>query len=332
MMTRPQGTGSSKAVFVLAARNCAATLPGVLANVARLAALFGDSAVLVLENDSRDATRAIAQNWCAGRPGARLVTVDGLSANRVRTLCLAAVRNKALDLVRGDYAGHDYLFVMDADEVNSGVIDGEAVRRAIAFLEEDDSRAGVFANSLGVYFDMWALRHPEICPGDVWEEVCDHVIAHGVGDAEAYRATLARRIFSLKPDAPPLAVESAFGGLGVYRIKSVLANARPYEGAKRKFIPPHMAGLTGETGRELGWQVCEHVAFHQGFRARGESLFILPFLINCRTMNADFPPSAWRSFLFETSAAAAIAAPASRNEPCPCGSGLRFKHCHGRVT
>ncbi len=26
-----------------------------------------------------------------------------------------------------------------------------------------------------------------------------------------------------------------------------------------------------------------------------------------------------------------IAPPASRNDPCPCGSGLRYKHCHGRA-
>jgi len=26
-----------------------------------------------------------------------------------------------------------------------------------------------------------------------------------------------------------------------------------------------------------------------------------------------------------------IAAPASRNDPCPCGSGRRYKHCHGAV-
>jgi uncharacterized protein YecA (UPF0149 family) len=23
-------------------------------------------------------------------------------------------------------------------------------------------------------------------------------------------------------------------------------------------------------------------------------------------------------------------ATAQRNDPCPCGSGLKFKHCHGR--
>lgn len=325
MMTRRPG--GKKALFVLTARNCALTLPGVLANVARLSALFSASAVLVLENDSRDATRAAATRWCAGWPGGRVIAVEGLSANPVRTRCLAIVRNRALELVRADYADHDFLFMMDCDDVNAGDIGVDAVARAIAFLEDEPGRAAIFANTLGVYFDMWALRHPARCPRDVWEEVCDHVIAHGSSDAEAYQATLARRIFSLAPDAPPLDVESAFGGLGLYRIASVLANPRPYDGAKTKFIPAHVAGITGAEGRELGWQMCEHVAFHQGFRERGERLFILPFLINCAVPQANFPPSAWRSFLFDPRT---ISAPSSRNALCPCGSGQRFKHCHGR--
>ena len=28
----------------------------------------------------------------------------------------------------------------------------------------------------------------------------------------------------------------------------------------------------------------------------------------------------------------AIAPPSSRNDPCPCGSGKRYKHCHGSAT
>jgi preprotein translocase subunit SecA len=27
-----------------------------------------------------------------------------------------------------------------------------------------------------------------------------------------------------------------------------------------------------------------------------------------------------------------IEAPISRNAPCPCGSGLKYKHCHGQIA
>jgi uncharacterized protein len=29
---------------------------------------------------------------------------------------------------------------------------------------------------------------------------------------------------------------------------------------------------------------------------------------------------------------AALFAQAGRNDPCPCGSGRKFKHCHGRQS
>jgi preprotein translocase subunit SecA len=27
-----------------------------------------------------------------------------------------------------------------------------------------------------------------------------------------------------------------------------------------------------------------------------------------------------------------VEAPVSRNAPCPCGSGQKFKHCHGQLA
>jgi uncharacterized protein len=34
---------------------------------------------------------------------------------------------------------------------------------------------------------------------------------------------------------------------------------------------------------------------------------------------------------FEESQKQAAFAKAKRNDPCPCGSGRKFKHCHGRT-
>ena len=277
-----------KAVFVCCARNSAPVLGAVLNNIARISSLFGASAVLILENDSRDTTREVIAAWCEGQPNAYSVTVRGLSDNPVRTLCLASVRNLALDAVREKFPAFDYLFMVDGDEVNAGEIDLESVSRAMDYLAESPDRAGVFANSGGAYFDLWALRHPELCPGDVWEELADYVIAHRVSDAQAYEHTLAKRVFTLAGDAPPLEVDSAFGGLGIYKMSHVLDSAARYAGAKMK--------------ADLGWQVCEHVAFHAGLRAEGGRLFVLPWLVNCRTADAVFPASAWRSFLFHPKA------------------------------
>jgi len=320
-----------KAVFVLLARNCAGPLPQVLANVARHRALFAASAVLILENDSTDGTRRIAEAWCAGQQGARLIAVEGLTRNPIRTLCLETVRNRAIEAVRTDFSDHDYLILLDADHVNAVPLHSSLLGRAVEWLEEAPDRAAAFANADGTYFDMWALRHAALCPGDLWEEVMDYVVANKVSDAEAFAKCFAPRLLRLPADAAPLEVDSAFGGLGVYKIPAVLTNKARYDGAKTKMVPAGVPGITGETPEMLGWQTCEHVAFHAGLRANGGRLFILPFLTNCQVIGDMFPPSAWRSFLFRKSAPAAAPGIVGRNQLCPCGSGERYKHCHGRL-
>ena len=140
-------------------------------------------------------------------------------------------------------------------------------------------------------------------------------------------------------DAEPLEVDSAFGGLGIYKIGAILDNQRDFVGSKKKQIQT-------DTGlREMGWQLCEHVAFHAGLREQGGRLFILPYLINGVSENLSFPPSAFRGMLFEPRSAdapieARLAAHQTfrlpdgfrRNDPCPCGSGKKAKHCHGALN
>jgi hypothetical protein len=320
-----------KALFVACARDCAVYLPRVLSNVSRMAGLFAETAFLFLENDSRDNTKQELALWCRDRANARLISLDGLTASRpVRTVRLAFARNHCLSLVRSQFSNYDFLFVVDSDDVNAQEIDLNAMTRAIEFLQRDARCAGVFANSLPNYYDMWALRHRERCPGDVWEEVCDYAIGRGVPDEEAFSQTFAKRIFSMRMDDAPLEVDSAFGGLGIYKVPSVLRNKREYVGYSRKLI------RNSGGPAEYGWQRCEHVSFNTGFREIDEKLFVLPELVNWRAGELSFPPSAWRTLLFDLRAAGGPAsnppnpAKIGRNQPCPCGSGKKFKHCHGR--
>jgi preprotein translocase subunit SecA len=34
----------------------------------------------------------------------------------------------------------------------------------------------------------------------------------------------------------------------------------------------------------------------------------------------------------QESAGGVVEAPVSRNAPCPCGSGKKYKHCHGQIA
>lgn len=306
-----------KAVFAGCARNAAAHLPKVLDNISRMADLFADAAFIFMENDSADDTKAILHEWCAKRPSATVVSFDGLVQSQpLRTLRLAGLRNRYVDLARQKYGDFDFLIMLDCDDLNGRPIDLDAVRRAIAFLEEHEDCAGVTANSNSEYYDMWALRHETLCPNDIWEEVCDYAIAHHVSDDAAFAHAFKKRIFKLDQNESPIEVLSAFNGLAIYRMASVRQNKAAYVGQKLKVISrPDGAPLT------VGWQCCEHVPFNLGFRAIGQKLFILPYLVTNDFPTVYFVPGFWRSLLSDI----------TRNQPCPCGSGQRFKHCHGKL-
>lgn len=328
---------SERAVFVGLARDSAQFLPSVLANLERMAAIFSDSAFLFIENNSRDMTRQSLEDWCRRRPNATLLTPGTLEASSPhRTIRLAALRNQLIDEVRKRFSDFDLLVVADCDDVNATpVTDMSPFVRAIAFLQSDRDCAAVFGNTLGVYYDMWALRHPQRCPDDVWEAIMDHALASGDGDEDAARKIYAPRVFMLPPRMPPMEVDSAFGGLGIYKLPHVLANKALYQGFKVRPIRVPQGGV-----REMGWQCCEHVAFHAGLRASGGRLFVLPWLVIGIISEEVIPPSAWRQMIFELEDPSAgsptlVSQPMSdqgRNDPCSCGSGRRFKHCHGALT
>jgi len=319
-----------RAVFIGLARDCAPMLPAVLDNLARMAATFAQSAFLFVENDSRDATRAILERWCRSQDRAAILSPEGPAAHSLqRTVRLAALRNQLIDAVRSRFADFDLLVILDCDDVNATpVTDMAGFTHAVDFLLADGSRAAVFANTLGEYYDMWALRQPQRCPDDVWEASMDYALRHRVSDQQAVDAIYTPRLFELKIDAPPMEVDSAFGGLGIYRLPRVLANAARYQGYKVKT-------LTAEA-REIGLHQCEHVPFHAGLRAQGGRLFVLPWLVIGNVEESWVPPSAWRHMMFDLAdlekPAAAPQPEAGRNDPCPCGSGKRYKHCHGALS
>jgi glycosyltransferase involved in cell wall biosynthesis len=293
-MEQPSPSPDRKsAVFVGLARDCARHLPHVLDNIHAMAELFGKSAFVFAENDSRDQTRDILRMFAANRPGVRILNFDGIGKRLPeRTRRLAFLRNQCLSAIRADKVlrGYDYLIVVDMDDANNEKLDLGAVARALRFLEADETRAGGFANSRGPFYDIWALREDSRCPGDAWEEVLDYATAHQVDDASAYRATFARRIFTLPPDAAPVPVSSAFGGLGLYKLRFALMGT--YKGFKAKDI------VEDGKPRRARWQSCEHVSFNQDIVARGGKLFILPYLCNVTTGAIEFNESFHRTLIF----------------------------------
>jgi hypothetical protein len=285
-----------KAVFVGCARDCGRYLRGALANMAAASKLFEQSAFLFVENDSQDDTAAILADFVATHPHARVETLTGLNADYPRrTERLAYARNRYLELIRTSaLSSFDYLIVMDLDAINWLPLSMDQVGRAIAFLASRPDHAAVFANQPMHYYDMWAFRHPVQCPGDVWEEAFDYAGVHGVSDEAALDATFRRRIFRIPEQTLPVEVDSAFGGLGIYRLAPVLEHR--YVGLREKHY------LAKSERRVLDCQVCEHVALHAGIRHRGGRLFILPGLVNAKGLVFDQRPAAFRSLFTERTA------------------------------
>ena len=247
------------AVFVGCARNCAPHIRGVLKNVEQFAGNFREAAYVFVENDSADGTSTALKRWLSRRPLATLIQLDGLTSKvPSRTARIAFARNAYLDhIAANSLKAFDYLVAIDFDDVNAEPVAPGGFRDAIQLLERDQGYVAAFACSEPVYYDVWALRHPEWCPRDVWAEVSEN---RELTEAAAVQLHVRSRQISIALDSPLIEVQSAFGGIGIYRLPAAL-------GARYE-------GLTS-----LGTECCEHVKFNLTVGKSGK-LVIVPSLRN----------------------------------------------------
>lgn len=282
-------------IFAGITRDCEKFLPNVLDSISHLADIFKESAYVFLENDSQDLTKKLLNDWGRSKSNFTLLNMDGLGQLPIRTLRLEYLRNTYIEFIKQNdlLSNFDYLLTLDMDDVNSDELNIDRFIESVQFLDAAADRAAVFANQEGIYYDMWALRHKELCPGDIWEEVLDFVDKFKLSDVEAYQKTFQKRILSFDQTRDYVEVDSAFGGFGIYKLSYVLNNPNPYLGSKVKVL------MSADKKVLISrMQICEHVHFHRGIRAIGGRLFINPALINFENKNENFNPSFFRSLLF----------------------------------
>ena len=286
-----------RVLFTGCAQSCSPWFESVANNIEAFRPLCSESRVLLLENDSNDNTAELIRAYGRSHSGVHAIGFPGLNARMpIKTVRLAHLRNTALEWLRcqGGWGSIDWLVVLDLDEVNATPWDLTQLAQCLAWWQTQPQAAGLFANQRGPYYDLWALRHHERCPDDVWAAMLER---HGrqpeLSDTELLEQVYQPRQFSLDLNAAPLEVESAFGGLAVYQ-SEWLARAQPRYGGDRALA------WDGPSGRRwLRWQCCEHVAFHRQLRNSGGRLWIHPGLINWDTQaavqNGMRPnPSGWR--------------------------------------
>ncbi len=231
------------------------------ANVEAVAHAFRSAASvrwLLVESDSDDRTVEFLDRLRRRIPGFDYLSLGTLrSSMPLRTERLAHCRNayRRELLENAAYQGVEYIAVVDLDGM-TGLLSREAVDRCWSRSDWDV----VTANQKGPYYDIWALRHELWSPND-WAEQFKFLRARGVAEESAYAASLLCRMVTIPPDAGWIEVDSAFGGLAIYR--------------QSWFARSEYVGLSA-----TGGEVCEHVPFHLRMRQQGARILINPGLIN----------------------------------------------------
>lgn len=284
-----------KVVFAGCARNCSNYLPKVLDNIRFYSSYFKESFTIVVENGSTDKTKEILEinknekNFFLFRDEISYLPYRGQRLEKARNLIIETIKQNS-NLINCD------LFIMlDLDDVGTYRIDEKDIQDSINFLFSKKEIAGVFANQLGTYYDMWTLRDAKYCPNDFWAEVLQFLIKNKNADEkisknnfeEAKKNIIDKRTYIFEKDHAPILVNSAFGGFGIYKMKYVIKNQKKYEGTQ-------IIDLETKDKKKLKikYQKCEHVNFNQGLTGQNLKLYILPNLINRGYVKNIFPPSA----------------------------------------
>ena len=256
------------------ARNCGGTIRGAVERVSTALAGVERMQWLVIESDSADDTVARLGALRRERPDFDFESLGELRRTLpLRTERIAHCRNRYLDRLAQDprYRDVQTLVIADLDCVNE-LLTPEGLLSCWDFEGWDVCTA----NQRAPYYDLWALRHPDWMQGDCWRQY-EFLKAHGVPRERALYAAVHSRHLHIPEDAPPIEVESAFGGLGVYRREAI---------GDSRYI-----GLAPDGG-----ELCEHLTFHAALRARGKRIFINPRMVNVGWVEHTRHLQVWPTF------------------------------------
>ena len=211
----------------------------------------------LVESDSEDDTPSVLAALAEEMESFRFKVLGQLRQRwPERTERLAHCRTHYLDELRSPrHQDVDVVVIADFDGV-CNVFSQEAWQSA--WIRDD--WAVCTANQKGLYYDIWALRHPEWCPDDCWQRFRS-LCASGIAPKEALHQAVHSRMVHVPGDSDWIEVDSAFGGLAIYRRTALLAGR--YTGIDT-----------------AGGGICEHVSLHRRIRADGGRIFINPRLVN----------------------------------------------------
>ena len=182
----------------------------------------------------------------------------------LRAVRIASARNSLQDKVKEKYSTFDYVVMADMDGVNR-----DLTQKSVDSCWDYPVWDAVTANQPFRYYDVWALRANGWSESDCWQDYRE--LLQSYSPRKAREIAVTSKMKSISPNTPLIPVESAFGGLAIYTMDAFLSG---------KYI-----GLSSE-----GYEVCEHVGFHQAIKERGLNIFIAPKLVNLlpKTQKVEF--------------------------------------------
>jgi len=257
------GPFDQKIVVCGTVRNCGASLESDYLKIKEALRRFTHVYWFLVESDSDDDSINVLNKFSRKDTNFRYVSL-GMLANNIpmRTERIAYCRNRYLEEIAQfpNYVDAPYLVVADLDGMQ-----GLLTEDALLSCFEDDDWDALTSNQIGPYYDIWALRQEHWSPDDCWQHKA-YLDQFKVGNRRSFFSAIYSRMINISPSSPRIPVDSAFGGLAIYKTKVIDANAR-YIGTN----PDHQF-RNGE--------VSEHVAFHQSIRSKGGKILINPKLIN----------------------------------------------------
>ena len=288
-------------IFGGCARNCQKYIEKVMSNIDYYSSYFNSSYKIIVENGSKDNTKFLLQEHT--KKNDYLFFREDLNKYGYRGKRLEHARNLIIDTIKENEVLKkcDLFIALDFDDRNIETIEIENFTKAIKFLNSDKKRAGVFANQIGTYYDMWGLIDEKYCKSDFWAQTLQDIVKTINPDGQIsskmlteFQNIMDTKRLSFSQDLEPIKVKSAYGGLGIYKVDKVIKNKRKYKGDQ-------IVELTFKDGtkKNIFYQKNEIVNFNLGFDDNGSELFILPYLINNNNSECYFPVNAAFSLIIK---------------------------------
>ena len=288
-------------IFGGCARDCEKYIEKVMHNIDLYASYFKSTYKIIVENGSKDNTKNLLKKYTEKKD--YLFIRDDLSKYSYRGKRLEHARNLIIDTIKENEVLKkcDLFVALDFDDRNIEKIEIESITKAINFLISDEKRAGVFANQIGTYYDMWGLIDEKYCQNDFWVQTLKEIAIKTSPNEKIssemltnFQKYLDMKKLNFDPNLKPIKVKSAYGGLGIYKINKVIENKRKYKGDQIVELV-----FKDGTKKNIFYQKNEIVNFNLGFGDIGSELYILPYLINNKNSDCYFPVKAAFSLIIK---------------------------------